>query len=89
MGIMLVAHALANAHHDDPESVFRAFLRRGGFPAYIRYRTALASVEHDPAWESGAPRAVAHFARHLPPAALARLERVLDHHGHARARRQP
>ena len=81
MGIMLVAHALANAHYDEPEAVFRAFLRRGGFPAYIRYATALGSVEHDPRWESGAPRAVHHFAAALPPAALARLERVLDHGG--------
>ncbi len=79
MGIMLVAHALANAHYDQPEAVFRAFLRRGGFPAYISFATALGSVEHDKSWESGAPRAVAHFAAALPPAALARLERVLDH----------
>ncbi len=79
MGIMLVAHSLANSDYHDPDGVFRAFVRRWGFPAYIRLPAALASVEHDPAWESGAPRAVTHFAAALPPAALARLERVLDH----------
>lgn len=87
MGIMLVAHALANADYDRPKDVFRGFLRRWGFPAYITYEAALGSVEHDGRWESGAPRAVAHFAAALPPAALARLERVLGdargrgHHG--------
>ena len=84
MGVMLVAHALANAHYDDPEAVFRGFLRRWGFPAYMSFKAALGSVEHDPRWESGAPRAVHHFAAALPPAALARLERVLDHDGDRR-----
>jgi hypothetical protein len=78
MGIMLVAHALANASYDEPEQYFRAFLRRWGFPAYIRFHEAAHAIETDPRWESGAPKAVRAFSEKLHPGALARLRRMVD-----------
>ncbi len=73
MGILLVAHALANADYPCPEAVFHAWLRRWGFPAHVPYDEAVKAVEADPDWESGSPRAVARYLATLPASARDRL----------------
>jgi hypothetical protein len=78
MGLMLVGHALANADYPQHEAVFRAFVRRYGFPARLPLKRVLHHIEADPAWESGSRRAVRALRRDLDDAQLARLERVLD-----------
>ncbi len=78
MGLMLVAHGLANANYDDHEACFRAFVRRYGFPARLPLGRVVKHVEADPAWESGSPRALRELRAELTPAQLERLERLLD-----------
>lgn len=77
MGLMLVAHALTNAHYEDHAAIFRAFVRRYGFPALVPLERVLAHVDADHAWESGSPKAIRALRRELPPAQLERLERLL------------
>lgn len=77
MGLMLVAHALANASYDDHETYFRAFVRRYGFPGRLPLARVLEHVEADHAWESGGHRAIAKLRGELSSAQLTRLERLL------------
>lgn len=77
MGLMLVAHALANADYDGHAAYFRAFVRRYGFPGQLPLARVLQHVEVDHDWESGGHRAIAALRRELSPAQLERLERLL------------
>jgi len=81
MGVMLVAHALANSDYHRPEEVFHAFVRRWGLPAHLSFATAVKTIETDDRWESGSPRAVARFQEQLPPAALTRWRQLLGEVG--------
>ena len=78
MGLMLVAHALANADYDDHEACFRAFVRRYGFPARLPLDRVVKHIAADKAWESGSPRALRALRGELTPSQLERLERLLD-----------
>ncbi|HTJ46678.1 MAG TPA: hypothetical protein VL463_31445, partial [Kofleriaceae bacterium] len=73
MGVLLVAHALANSDYRRPDEVFHAFLRRWGFPAHLPYVDAVKTVEYDEDWESGSPKSVAKYREQIAPASLARL----------------
>jgi hypothetical protein len=77
MGLMLVAHALANAAYDDHGAYFRAFIRRYGFPGQLPLARVLQHVEIDHDWESGGYRAIAALRRELSPLQIARLTRLL------------
>jgi hypothetical protein len=78
MGLMLVAHALANAAYDDHAAYFRAFVRRYGFPV------AAAAGPRAPARRDRSRLGVGRPTRRSPRCAascrrlqIERLERLL------------